>query len=186
MKYILPLLMFSFWASAQVSIGTPTPHSSAILHLESTNLGLLLPRYSGSTPGTAGLARFNTANGCFEYHDGSNWRCAFPSTGASPTARISAFTTHSGFTSATVSTPVSATLTINYTGGNGGSLTPQVVTNVGASAGNLTATLISTSVATGSGSVSYNISGTPLASGPSFFVLNVGDKIYVVSFTINP
>ena len=57
-----------------VGIGTSTPHSSARLHIESTNSGLLIPRMTATqrdaiaTP-AHGLLIFNTTSNCLEMFD---------------------------------------------------------------------------------------------------------------------
>jgi len=63
-----------------VGIGTSTPHSSARLHIESTNSGLLIPRMTTTqrdaiaTP-AHGLLIFNTTSNCLEMYDNtaSQW-----------------------------------------------------------------------------------------------------------------
>jgi hypothetical protein len=72
------------FAQAQnVGIGTSTPHSSALLDLESTDKGLLIPRLTqaqidamGTLP--AGLLLYNTTTQCFQYYNGTAWvrQCA--------------------------------------------------------------------------------------------------------------
>ena len=63
---------------AQVGIGTPTPDPSAILELQSTSQGFLLPRMNAtqmnaiSSP-VSGLMVFNTTAGEAYYYDGTNW-----------------------------------------------------------------------------------------------------------------
>lgn len=64
---------------AQVGIGTTTPNSSAILHLESTDTGLLIPRLTYiqklliSSPAT-GLLIYQTNNDDgFWYYNGTQW-----------------------------------------------------------------------------------------------------------------
>ncbi len=66
-----------------VGIGTATPHASALLDLESTDKGLLIPRLTqaqidamGTLP--AGLLLYNTTTQCFQYHNGTSWvrQCA--------------------------------------------------------------------------------------------------------------
>ncbi len=89
MKNFIPLLIifcfvsFASHLNAQVGIGTPSPHSSAILDLSgSTNKGFKLPEVNLSTPPATpakGLMVWNT-NGSYGsgegiyYHDGSAWQ----------------------------------------------------------------------------------------------------------------
>ncbi len=89
MKNLITLLIIFCFVSlashlnAQVGIGTPSPHSSAILDLSgSTNKGFKLPEVNLSTPPATpakGLMVWNT-NGSYGsgegiyYHDGSAWQ----------------------------------------------------------------------------------------------------------------
>lgn len=78
-------LFFVYNSSAQnIGIGTATPHSSAKLHIEDSNRGLLVPRISipnlsaaapVSSPATSLLVyNTNTSSGVgFYYWDGSQW-----------------------------------------------------------------------------------------------------------------
>lgn len=77
---LLFTIIGSFATSAQVGIGTTTPHASAAFEISSTTGGLLLPRLSSaerllinnSTPAT-GLLIYNTTLNCIEWFDGTNW-----------------------------------------------------------------------------------------------------------------
>ncbi|MCS7073728.1 MAG: hypothetical protein NZ108_04590 [Bacteroidia bacterium] len=65
--------------TCQIGIGTSSPHSSALLHLESTNSGLLIPRMTNSqmlaipSPAT-GLLVFNTTNNQFYVFRSGSWQ----------------------------------------------------------------------------------------------------------------
>lgn len=72
------LVIINYKAQAQgVGINTPTPHSSAILDIESTNRGFLLPRIANPntivSPAT-GLLVYNTTTDKFNYYDGVTWK----------------------------------------------------------------------------------------------------------------
>ena len=67
------------WLAAQnVGIGTNTPHNSALLELQSTERGILIPRMTTTQrdaivgPALSVLI-FNTTTGCFEYYNGTRW-----------------------------------------------------------------------------------------------------------------
>ncbi|TXD85217.1 hypothetical protein ESY86_01345 [Subsaximicrobium wynnwilliamsii] len=80
MKSLLSLigifLIFITTSSAQIGIGIPTPDASSILHLESTNSGLLLPRLTTAQRGTiaspaTGLVIYNTNTSAVEMNTGT-------------------------------------------------------------------------------------------------------------------
>src|ERR1700761_1373442 len=78
------IFLFTFFfiqkASAQqnVGIGTATPNASALLDVNSTTKGILVPRMTSvqrtaiTTPATA-LMVFDTDSACFVYYDGTTW-----------------------------------------------------------------------------------------------------------------
>jgi uncharacterized protein (TIGR02145 family) len=72
---------------------------------------------------------------------------------------------------------------IPYSGGNGGIHDGQVVNSTGVNG--LTATLNSNFFANGSGSLIYNITGTPTSSGTANFAINIGGRTCTVSRTVN-
>ena len=65
-------------------------------------------------------------------------------------------------------------VSVPYTGGDGGTYNGQTVSSTVVTG--LTATLTAGTFANGSGSLSYTISGTPNASGTASFVLNIGGQ----------
>lgn len=68
---------------------------------------------------------------------------------------------------------------INYQGGNGKSHSGQTVNSTGVTG--LTATLSPGTFATGNGTLTYVITGTPATSGVAKFALNIGGKICEIS-----
>jgi uncharacterized protein (TIGR02145 family) len=90
--------------------------------------------------------------------------------------------TNSGtLTSGTAASGVSSS--VPYTGGNGGTHNGQTVTSTGVTG--LTATLVAGSFASGSGSLTYTISGTPANSGTANFALSIGGQTCTLSRTVN-
>lgn len=89
------------------------------------------------------------------------------------TAINCASSTSTGFlTSGVIASGVSSS--IPYTGGNGGPHQGQTVTSTGVTG--LTATLAPGSFATGAGSLTYTITGTPSAAGNANFAINIGGR----------
>ena len=72
---------------------------------------------------------------------------------------------------------------INYTGGNGGTHNGQVVTSTGVTG--LTATLTAGNFASGAGTLTYDITGTPSASGTASFAINIGGVSCALQITVN-
>lgn len=76
---LFALLLFgSICALAQVGIGTSAPHSSAVLEVQSTQKGLLIPRMSSTdrdaiTSPATGLLIFNSTTSSFQYFTGAAW-----------------------------------------------------------------------------------------------------------------
>jgi uncharacterized protein (TIGR02145 family) len=68
----------------------------------------------------------------------------------------------------------SVSISIPYTGGNGGTYTTQTITSTGVSG--LTATLAAGTLLSGAGSLTYNITGTPDSSGTASFALSIGGQ----------
>lgn len=80
LHYFLGLFFIAINTYAQVGIGTTSPHNSSVLHLESTDSGLLIPRLtyvqklSITSPATGLLVyQTNNDNG-FWYYDGTAWQ----------------------------------------------------------------------------------------------------------------
>ncbi len=70
---------------------------------------------------------------------------------------------------------------ISYTGGNAGTYGAQTITSTGVVG--LTANLSAGTLANGSGSLTYTITGTPTSSGTASFAISLGGQI--CTFTIN-
>lgn len=111
--------------------------------------------------------------------------CKKDSSGSS-SATVSALSCASAAFSAaaTVSVAYTGTATIAYTGGNalayaaGSAISSTGVTG-------LTATLQAGTLASGAGSITYAISGTPATSGIAAFAISFGDQSCTLSLTVN-
>jgi Type VI secretion system effector, Hcp len=73
---LLSILLISNLVNAQIGIGTNTPSANAVLDVNSTNKGLMLPRLNNtaavSSP-TAGLMIYDKSNNAPALHDGTQW-----------------------------------------------------------------------------------------------------------------
>lgn len=118
-KCLLPLLVLTMAfqeTRAQVKIGTTAgaPHSSAVLEVESTNKGLLLPRMTLAERGTitapaTGLTIYNTSLQCLEFYNGSKWGCLDFTPSQNAPALGSTFTAPHGVNAAAFSTNTACT-----------------------------------------------------------------------------
>jgi uncharacterized protein (TIGR02145 family) len=72
---------------------------------------------------------------------------------------------------------------VPYTGGNGGFHNGQTVASTGVTG--LTATLSAGSFESGSGNLSYSITGTPAGGGTASFALNIGGQTCMVDICVN-
>ena len=182
--------------NGNVGIGTASPNTYALLDISSSNKGMLAPRVSLATNTTdlnsdgdnnvanqpAGLLVYNTGTGTLKYvgymfWNGTEWRSLNNSSTAN--GAIGSLICNSASLSPatyTAGTPYSGTLSVPYSGGNGGTYSGQSIVSTGVTG--LTATLAEGNFAHGSGTLQYNITGTPSASSPNTatFALNIGGQ----------
>jgi len=187
----LSILFTTYFASAQVGVGTTTPHASAVLDVTSTTQGLLPPRMTQAqrdaiASPASGLLIWCTncgSAGEFQGYNGTTWTNLTGGTASGAT--ISTITcgsaTNSGtLTSGTAASGVSSA--IPYTGGNAGTHSGQTVTST--SVTGLTATLSAGTFASGSGSLTYTITGTPASSGTASFAISIGGQTCTLTRTV--
>jgi hypothetical protein len=163
--------------NGQIGIGTSSPDASAALEVASTNKGMLIPRVAltGSTDQTTiaspanGLMVYNMGTGGltfkgFVFWNGTEWRSVNNNPTIAP-AIVSLNCTDSSTFPATFTsgTAYNGTLTVPYTGGNGGSYS----SGTSFSQNGLTFTLNPGTLNYGNGSISYSISGTPNFTSPN-------------------
>ncbi len=91
--------------------------------------------------------------------------------------------TNNGYLVATMPA-TNANSVISYTGGNGGFYDGQIVSSTGVTG--LTATLNAGTLASGDGTLTYTITGTPSASGTASFALNIGGQTCTLTCTVQP
>ncbi|MEY3368553.1 MAG: hypothetical protein RI973_1708 [Bacteroidota bacterium] len=164
----------------QASLLLAQTEPSALFEVQSTSQGLLLPRMNQAqrndivNPAT-GLMIFNTTSGCLEINMGS------PSTpGWARLAALGEVSTLDCASAIIIGSLVSGkpasgvTVIVPYTGGTGGSYLPQSIASTGVAG--LTITLNAGSFASGTGSLSYSVSGTPSGWGTAAFILTAGSQ----------
>ncbi|MGA0825473.1 MAG: hypothetical protein ACO3PJ_08010, partial [Burkholderiaceae bacterium] len=173
-----------WFLAGQTAIGGITPDNSAMLDLQSTSKGVLFPRMTTaerdaiSSPVT-GLMIFNTTTGCLEINLGAgtaNWQSILCTPALVSTLKCSC--TEARQVGSQLMPGVAASgqsVRIAYTGGNGFAYDGQTVASTGVTG--LTATLAAGTLATGSDSLTYTITGTPAASsGVASFALDIGGQ----------
>jgi hypothetical protein len=181
---LLPAISF-----AQIGIGTTSPNASSILDVNSTSKGVLLPSVNltsntmdldanSSTTQPVGMIVYNSGSTLtkgFCYWTGTEWRSINHSSLASGTlGSLLCNTATLSPDSYTSGTPYSGTLTISYTGSNGGLYAAQTLSAVNG----LTATLVEGNFSLGSGTLTYSITGTPTVTSPTTttFPISIGGK----------
>lgn len=140
--------------------------------------GTLVYHITG-TPAESGIASFALSAG--------GKSCSVTVTVGVPSGSIGTLDCASATISGTLLSGVAVTnitVTVPYTGGNGGTHPGQTVTSSTPGVSGLTATLDSGNFASGNGTLIYSISGTPSASGTAIFTLNIGGKMCSITFSV--
>lgn len=169
--------------------GTPGAiNPSAILELQATDRGLLLPRMTttqrdainvGTSGGVfpKGLVIYNTDVDCVEYWNGTAWKslCAGSISGnATVTALQCDQASYSGNQPIAGSAASGYFVSVNYNGGNGGGYTLPPIPSSGVAG--LTATAQGAQVASGDGAIQFSIDGAPQTPGTASFDLTLGGQ----------
>jgi uncharacterized protein (TIGR02145 family) len=168
-----------------------TSGGSSIMYLNGGG-GYWSSTVSSGNGGSVGLnfGNYNTGNpngAPFELNSrvsGASVRCIkdIPSTaGTIGAINCTAPTNIGTLTQGTAASGVSSR--VSYTGGNGGSHAGQTVTSTGVTG--LTAILAASTFASGTGSLTYTITGTPSGSGSASFALNIGGQTCTLTVSIN-
>lgn len=174
-KYItLILIMMGSFASCQVGIGTATPNSSSDLDLGDANKALYLNRVSNTNSindPQPGMMIYDVSEHCIKaYQDNpAKWSDCMESV----SGVVSGFTCGSAsFTPTAIQgATYNGTLTIPYTGGNGGIHPAQSFIQNG-----LTFTLAAGNFSIGNGNLVYSINGIPITSGNTSVNITMGGK----------
>lgn len=179
------MLLYSSGFS-QVGIGT-NPHPSAILDLSNSGRGFLLPRVSSGQRDSianpaVGLVIFNTSSKSLNTYTALGWMevqgtligriASLNEQPAQHQGSLYAETAASGVNSV-----------VSYTGGNGGTYHAMSVASSGVQG--LTAQLASGSFAQGNGTLTFQITGTPLSTGIAQFAFSIGGRSTTFSRTVN-
>ncbi|PWN68305.1 hypothetical protein C1631_016535 [Chryseobacterium phosphatilyticum] len=177
---------FTITSTGSVGVGTVVPHSSALLDINTDGLaannkkGVLFPRVPLNSntdvitipnPAT-GLMVYNTGTGSllnagYVYWNGSEWRSITNTTSIAP--KISSLNCSGAKLNPptyTAGQVYNGTMTVPYSGGNGGSY-PAGSSIVSTGVTGLTATLQGGTLSNGGGFLTYFVSGTPSASSPN-------------------
>lgn len=185
---------FVVTSSGNVGIGTNSPNSSALLDVNTDGLasgskkGFLGPKAALTSqtdqvtipsPAT-GLLVYNLGTGGLVYNgyvfwNGTEWRTF--NNGSLAPGTVGTITCNGVTLSPstyTAGVPFTGTMNVPYTGGNGGIYAAQTIGPVNG----LTATLSAGNFNSGSGTLSYTVSGTPTLTSPitTTFPLNIGGK----------
>ena len=199
MRKILTLLFMvaawlSFAQTGNVGVNTTTP--DAVLEVYSTTKGVLVPRLTTAqrdamvsplNPANKvqeGTIIYNLDQHCLQYNVAPtgttpNW-VGYGCAGSITTLNCAGATTTGTLTSGTAASGVSSS--VPYTGGNGGSYAAQTVTSTGVTG--LTATLAAGNFASGAGSLTYDIAGTPSGAGTASFAINIGGQSCTLTRTV--
>jgi hypothetical protein len=154
----------SYPAQAYLSTGVTGLTATIAAGNFATGAGSLTYTITG-TPVGSGTASFAIATG------GQSCSLNIPVAAGSITAITTVST--AGFIVANVAAN-GVSRTISYTGGNGGSYTGQVLASTGITG--LTATLVAGNFAVGGGTLTYNITGTPVGWGTASFAISIGGQ----------
>lgn len=184
------LLIVPVVLRGQMTVGGETPDPSAILDMQSTSKGFMLPRISTTDRNTIanpakGLIIFNTSTYCMEINQGTpsapQWQQVNCRTGV-----ISAINCSNSVVAGTLKSGEAASgvsVSVPYTGGNGGVYKSQSITSTGVTG--LTATLSAGSFTSDAGTLSYSITGTPASGGTASFALNIGGQTCTLGVCVN-
>jgi uncharacterized protein (TIGR02145 family) len=184
-----PTVKMNIKSNGSVGIGTTSPNPSALTEMSSTTQGFLPPRMNSAQRDAIinpaiGLVIFNTTTNCLNFYIGNFWN----ETCGTTIIPVGSITTLSCETATTIGTLIQGTAasgvssSVPYTGGIAGSHSGQTIISTGVTG--LTATVAAGTFATGSGTLEYTISGTPISSGTASFALSIGGQTCTLSITV--
>ena len=175
---IAALLLVSMGSFAQVGIGTTTPNASAMLDVQSTTKGLLLPRLTTTqrdaiaTP-AAGLQIYNTTTNCINFYNGTGWyeTCGVP---PSPTSGGSAVVSAYNCNTASAGTMTTGTAVSGVTQTITATVTTVGTYSISTTANGVTFAGSGTFAGTGAQNIVLTATGTPTSAvaSPYTYTLN--------------
>lgn len=181
------LSLIAVVCSAQVGIGTTTPHASAALELKSTNKGFLPPRMTQAQRNTisspeTGLVIYNTSTNCINIYVNNVWNelCGILPSASIGSLNCAEVTNNGSLKIGVAASGVSSIITYNC--GNGKNYNGQTLSSSGVTG--LTATLSSGTLTNGTGTLTYIITGTPSNAGMASFSINIGGQSCSISRNI--
>lgn len=158
----------------------PNPTLNSNITIDGTGMGSFTSSISGLTANMTIYVRAYAVNSA-GYAYGNELSFTTPDWFGSITSLdCNNATTNGTLTFWTAANGVSST--VPYTGGNGVAHNGQTVTSTGVAG--LTATLPAGNFATGSGNLTYTITGTPNSSGTASFALNIGGQNCTLNLTV--
>lgn len=173
-------ITYSGGNGSEYTEGTAVP-STGVTGLTATLSAGTLSSGSGTagfvitgTPVTAGTAHFAVSLG--------GQSCDLSLTVVASKASISSLTSTTTLANGTNGIAYSGNATLSYTGGNGGTYEASTASSTGVEG--LTATLAAGTLASGSGTLVYTISGTPTSVGTATFNLSLGGQTYTVTIVV--
>lgn len=177
------------WSQVKVGDNPNVIGGSSVLELESTDKALLVSRLLDTSVvvnPTDGMIIYDLSRRCFVVHQNGRWSgCLMEGAVAVVTQ---ATVTSLDCANATFSpgqfvpgVPYSGTLTINYTGGNGGIHNGFSVFSTGVTG--LTASIAGGGINMGSGTLTFTITGTPAAAGTATFTISFGGQTCAVTLS---
>jgi hypothetical protein len=187
-RHVLILLTMAVsGVQAQTVIGGSTPDNTAVLDVQSSNKGVLLPRLTNAqrdaivSPAN-GLTIYNVSTKCINFYTGTAW---FEVCGETTAAELNTIDGTSAVRTGALLVGTSASgvsFEVAYTGGNGKPYPAQEIASTGVTG--LTANLSAGILSDGSGTLTFTITGTPSAGGTASFVINIGGQTTTVTFTV--
>ncbi len=188
----LVLLCTGLGVQAQIGMGTPTPRGALDINRPTTNTwGLVLPTNSSTNNivnpmggnVAVGTLMYDSTLDCMRVYRSSGWSdcvCICPAAGTITTLNCSGGTFAGTLLSGNSANGANGT--IPYTGGSGGTYSAFSVASTGVTG--LTLSIAAGSFASGNGSLSYIINGTPSASGTASFAITIGGQSCMLTLSV--